>query len=429
MGAEIVQADGRSAQMVQVGTSSTTDYGHLRTSDEPASLFSDSFESLDTTNRWTTKTSTGTATVASGNLTVASSTTASAYGGLFTKAAFAPTGLNFIVGGIVVIIPTVALTNSVRCWGFGTLPATPTLAIPVTDGVFFMLDGTGHLYGKVFAAGVEVGSVDLAAYNPTAGLPAGYAIQYRADKTTFFINTAAIPVGSVQVVAPAVEQLPFFAISIAGATPPASSATMICRAAGVGETGKNGQSIRDATYPWRGATVSSDGAIIHRDFEKNSRTYSAVANVTAAAAATDLVTITGSATTTVYVTRVTISGTQTTAGLVDVVLLTRSTANTGGTSGAVTAVAHDTTDAAAAATVLAYTANPTPGTLVGNIRRRYVPVDAPASVVGTEVVTFDFGDKGRPITLRGIAQVLAVNLNGATVTGGVFDVEIEWYEV
>lgn len=428
MGAEITQADGRSAQLVQVGGSTTTDYGHLRTSDEPASLFSDSFESLDTTNRWTTKTATGTATVASGNLTIASSTTASAYGGLFTKPAFAPTGLNFLVGGILCIFPVVTIANSVRCWGFGTLPTTPTVAAPVTDGVFFMLDATGHLYGKVYAAGVEVGSVDLAAYTPTAGLPAGYAIQYRADKTTFFINTAAIPVGSVAVVAPAVESLPFFAISIAGATPPTVTASMICRACGIGETGKNGQTIRDATFPWRGATVASDGALVQRDYEKNARTYSAAANVATAAAATDIFTITGSATTTIYVTQVIVSGVQTTAGLQDVQLVVRSTADTGGTSGAVTAVPHDSADAAAAATVLAYTANPTTGTAVGTIRRGYVPVAGATSVVNPLVI-FDFGKRGRALTLRGIAQVLAVNIGGATLTGGAFDISVEWYEV
>jgi hypothetical protein len=428
MGAEVTQADGRSAQLVQVGGSSTTDYGHLRTSDEPTALFSDSFESLDTTNRWTTKTSTGTASVASGNLTCASSTTASAYGGLFTKPTFAAQGLNFMVGGILVIIPTVVLANSARAWGFGTLPATPTLAVPVTDGIFFLLDATGHLYGKIFAAGVEVGSVDLAAFNPTAGLPAGYAIQYRADRSTFFINTAAIPVGSLPVVAPAVEQLPFFAIAIAGATPPASSATMICRACGIGDSGKNTQAIRDTTYPWRGATVSADGALINRDYEKNIRTYSASANVAAAAAATDIFTITGSATATVFVTQVIVSGIQTTAGLADVLLLTRSTANTAGTSGAVTAVPMDTTDAAASATVLAYTANPTTGTLVGAVKRAYVEVGAATGVVN-EAFIFDFGKRGKPLTLRGIAQVLAVNLNGATLAGGTFDITVEWYEV
>jgi hypothetical protein len=326
-------------------------------------------------------------------------------------------------------VGTVAITNSVRCWGFGTLPATPTLAVPVTDGVFFMLDGTGHLYGKIFAAGVEVGSVDLAAYNPSAGIPQGYAIQYRADYSTFFINSPVSPAGVIQVVAPAVEAMPFFAIAIAHSTPPSVSATMVCRACGISDTGKNASTIRDATYPWRGASVTAAGALINRQYEQNIRTYSASANVTVAAAATDIFTITGSATATVFVTRVVVSGVQTTAGLVDVVLALRSTANTAGTSGAATAVPHDSTDAAATGTVLAYTANPTTGNLVGNVKRAYVAVDAPASAVSSPGFVFDFGDKGRALTLRGITQVLAVNLAGATVTGGVFDISVEWYEV
>jgi len=425
--AEALQLDGRWAHVVQVGTSSTTGYGHLRTSDEPTSLFSDSFESLDTSSRWTTKTSTGTASVASGNLTCASSTTGSAYGGLFTQPTFAPTGLNFIVGGILVNVPTVTIANSVRCWGFGTLPGTPTTAVPVTDGVFFMLDASGNLYGKVFAAGVEVGSVDLRAYNPTAGVPAGYAIQYRADLSTFYINTAAIPVGNIAVVAPAVENLPFFAIAIAGSTPPSVSATMICRACGIGDTGKNGNSIRDAAFPWRATTVTSTGALIHRDYEKNQTTYSASGTVTLAASATDVFTITGSATKTVYVTSVTVSGVQTTAGVADMQLITRSTANTGGTSGAVTAISHDTTNAAATATVLAYTANPTTGTTIGTVRRAYVEVGQSTGLVN-DVVVFDFGNKGQPVTLRGTGQVLALNLGGATLAGGVLDTCVEWYE-
>lgn len=158
------------------------------------------------------------------------------------------------------------------------------------------------------------------------------------------------------------------------------------------------------------------------------RTYSAAANIASAAAATDIFTITGSATTTVFVTKVIISGIQTTAGLTDVQLIKRSTADTAGTSTAATAIPHDSSDAAATATCLAYTANPTTGTAVGTFRRGYVPVAGATSVVNPLIV-FDFGDKGRPVVLRGIAQVLAVNLGGATLTGGTFDIAIEWFEI
>lgn len=168
------------------------------------------------------------------------------------------------------------------------------------------------------------------------------------------------------------------------------------------------------------------GIQIVGNYEKRARTYSAAATVTAAAAATDIFTLTGTASAVAYVTKIVFSGIQTTAGLADVLLLKYSTANTGGTSGAVTATPHDSLDGAAAATCLSYTANPTSGTLVGAVRRAYVPVDGATSVVNP-VVVFDFS--GKPVTLRGIAEVLALNLNGATITGGVFDVAIEWYEI
>jgi len=148
-----------------------------------------------------------------------------------------------------------------------------------------------------------------------------------------------------------------------------------------------------------------------------------------AASATDIAILPGSASKTILVTRVFVSGTQTTAGLVDVHLVKRSTANTGGTSAAMTAVPHDSTNSAATAAPLSYTANPTTGTAVGTVRRARIPVDAPASVVGSVLQVFDFGDNGQPIVLRGIAEGLAVNLNATTVTGGSFNVTFEWQEI
>lgn len=170
------------------------------------------------------------------------------------------------------------------------------------------------------------------------------------------------------------------------------------------------------------------GALLEQTYEKSAATYSSSVNVAAAAAATDVAVLTGSASKTVYVTKVIISGIQTTAGLNEVLLVKRSTADTGGTSTAGTAVPHDSADAAATATLAAYTANPTAlGTSVGTLRRNYQPIGGATSVVNP-VVTYELGDKGKPIVLRGIAQQLAVNLNGATLTGGTFDVTYEWFE-
>lgn len=175
--------------------------------------------------------------------------------------------------------------------------------------------------------------------------------------------------------------------------------------------------------------VNAYGAGLVQDYEKSAKTYSATINVAAAGSATDIGLINGNASNTCYVTKILISGIQTTAGLVDVVLIKRSTANSGGTSGAGTAVPHDSTDAAASSVVLGYTANPTPGTTVGNVRRGYLVAGALATSVVNEILTWEFGDKGRPIILRGVAQGLAVNLNAVTVTGGIFTITFEWFEI
>ena len=157
------------------------------------------------------------------------------------------------------------------------------------------------------------------------------------------------------------------------------------------------------------------------------RSYSSAFSIVPAASATDVVEVIGSATTTVEITRMTIGGVQTTAGQVLVNLLRRSTADTVGTQTAQTIVPHQATDAAATAVIKAYTANPTTGTLVGNVRSRRLPIGAATSLIPATV--YEFGENTKPLFLAGVAQTLCINLNGATVTGGTLDVEIEFTEV
>lgn len=174
--------------------------------------------------------------------------------------------------------------------------------------------------------------------------------------------------------------------------------------------------------------VNKYGAVQTAPFGSTAKTFRAVVNVALAAAATDIFIIPGNATNTVYVTRVTVSGIQTTAGLVDVLLIKRSAANTG-TSAAATSVPLDASDAAAVSLPISYTANPTPGAAVGTIDRAYVNAGPLATGVVQTVKDFNFGAYGKPVVLSGVAQGLAVNLNGATVTGGIFTVVVEWLEV
>ncbi len=155
----------------------------------------------------------------------------------------------------------------------------------------------------------------------------------------------------------------------------------------------------------------------------NQRTYRAFSTAfSPPATPTDMFTITGSGSMIVRVLRMSISTLQTVAGINEVLILKRSAANTGGTSAAATPVPCDSADAAATATPLQYTANPTLGAVVtGRVWAGHVSSAAPASVgVGSSIVTVDFIQLlGKPITLRGVAEVLAWNFNGAALPTGL----------
>ena len=144
----------------------------------------------------------------------------------------------------------------------------------------------------------------------------------------------------------------------------------------------------------------------------------------------DIFTITGSATKTVYVTRIDIDGVQATAGQVLVLVIKRSTADTAGTSTAPTKIPLDSLSATATATVLAYTVNPTLGTLIGTTTAARFFLPAAATATDAQGISIPYGQLGeQQMTLRGTNQVLAVNLNSVTITGPSINITIEWTEV
>lgn len=174
------------------------------------------------------------------------------------------------------------------------------------------------------------------------------------------------------------------------------------------------------------------------------RTYSqAMANLVVASSPTTYWQLCGSATATVRVTRITISGRQTTAAHADFQLIKTSTAATGGTiaagqpfaSAAVVGVPYDTGTSAGTALVTAWTANPTVGT----------PVVASAGWVwsgsaflgnlttGQSGTGIDITFGNRPasaIVLRGAAQCLAISSAVGTGpgSGNLMDIFQEWTE-
>ncbi|SRR6266568_423665 len=185
---------------------------------------------------------------------------------------------------------------------------------------------------------------------------------------------------------------------------------------------------------------SNDSAPVRMELTGGSKaTFSAgITGLVPVTAATDIFTITGSATKLVKVTRLAITGSATlaTAAILPIAILKRSSADLTGTSSSPTRVAHDSGNAAVSATVLAYTANPgTLGTLVGAIRNiraflQFTPITATEFPMMPPLYIEDFGMRGsQPIVLRGTGDVLAVNLNAvATITGWLFDISVEWTE-
>lgn len=159
-------------------------------------------------------------------------------------------------------------------------------------------------------------------------------------------------------------------------------------------------------------------------------TYSATAaatvvweihNPTAAANATQKV---------VRVHRVMLSAVQTTGGNIgDWRLELASTSCTAGTSASVTAVAIDSTQVAATATVKNYTANANLGTIRGIIWQPRVTIPAPATIINPSyVMDFDATSllNGRPITLRA-NEALRLNFGGGTIPSGLANVQVSCY--
>ena len=157
--------------------------------------------------------------------------------------------------------------------------------------------------------------------------------------------------------------------------------------------------------------------------------YDATYIFTADAAATDIFTITGS-TKRCNILHASVTGIQTTASVIKAVLLKRSTANTGGTATTVTSVPIDSDNAAATATVRAYTANPTTGTLVGIIQYDYLFTPDNATNKGSGVSGFLTNERnGIPCAVLHNGEVIAINLDGQTVSGNSFACHIRWEEV
>lgn len=143
--------------------------------------------------------------------------------------------------------------------------------------------------------------------------------------------------------------------------------------------------------------------------------------------------IIGSASKTVKIRKISVSGaTLTAVGYFAINVERLSTASSGGTSTTLVATQLDTNDAAPTAVVKAYTAAPTKGTLVGTLASwRALWQSTTAAAAGTtDWHVFYFGDlpETKSIVLRGVTQEIALVFPVVLASAGTLAVDIEWTE-
>jgi len=183
-------------------------------------------------------------------------------------------------------------------------------------------------------------------------------------------------------------------------------------------------------------TLLADGSIglMYIDTNPEPRTtYSAaVTGLVAASSASDVFGISGLAGHTIHITRICVSGRATAAASEDVLLIKRSVADTGGTPGTTpVAVPNSSASVASSATLVDYTANPTTGTGVGNIGARQLFLGNLTTGAPGVAACWDWSAGSRleqELILTTAAEQLVINLNGATNSGNVHNVEVSWTE-
>jgi len=160
----------------------------------------------------------------------------------------------------------------------------------------------------------------------------------------------------------------------------------------------------------------------------NVPTYSASKEFSFANSATDVFTISGSSTKTIKILSLLFYLTATTGRNTTIIGVRRSSLNTGGTSTLLTNVANDTNNPAGTAIVRSYTANPTLGTLVGNMLTFGVYVSGGGTIGSIPFSYFIDNAIEQPIILRGINQLFSVNMGGVSLNGNSARATIVWSE-
>lgn len=170
--------------------------------------------------------------------------------------------------------------------------------------------------------------------------------------------------------------------------------------------------------------------------EPGTPSYAATAVALApGASATDVMCLTGSATKTVKLQQIRISGSATTTVQIPVLITKHASANTGGTAATSSALpvpyALDSTNPTVSATTQAWTGPPTiADSTPGYIDSGNVSFALVAATGAGSVLAFDYLGRNymQAPTLRGIAQQVCINFGTTTVTSGNVNLHMKWTE-
>ncbi len=184
-------------------------------------------------------------------------------------------------------------------------------------------------------------------------------------------------------------------------------------------------------------TTPSPGVI--QGIQNQQQTYTAgFIGLVPPASATDTICIAGSATKTIAVTRIQLSGSAGTLVSVPITLVRRVTVATGGTAASTTAnpanniAKHAVGNATATAVPISYTAVPT----ITDSSPTYLQSQSltfPVTSAGTSIAPLDwrYGNIAtgeQPLYLSGTAAQLCLNFNTISISSGVLNGSLTWYE-
>lgn len=238
--------------------------GFQRVTDEPHTIFYDPFESLDTTNRWTSTSAGGgvAAAVSVGRLTLGSGTTANGYAYLTSQPTFMPTVPGWLGFSFIEKIESAVGINAVRFWGMGlvsgSVPSSTNPLGTTGNGMGFEVDTAGVLRAVMYSAGTRTVINALASNQPADANDHRYIVAYRTDRTDFYIDglSAAQLVATASFQSPQVQVLSMLLLSVAHSTGPAASRTIDCEGLAVWDTAKGNVTISDGALPYRKVTIA-----------------------------------------------------------------------------------------------------------------------------------------------------------------------------